>query len=135
MPVVFSGFLLQGEFKMIKGSDCTAVRNGYVRILHEIKADYQPIDKSINIKMSPEREQNISLVGNHIILNGSEPVEIGTLISFKFDLKGKSRHRFGDYDTPADDNTFVGIGQVLNILESYSERYKMLIRLLDLKNM
>lgn len=120
---------------MINRSYYTNPYNGHARILHEIKAEYYPIRHSIRLKVSPDREQNISLVGNHIILNGHDPVEVGTLIKLKFDLRGNSKHKFGDYNKPDPDITFVGIGQVLNILESDAEKHKMLIRILDLSNM
>ena len=74
------------------------------------------------------------LVGKHIILNGKEPVKEGTLIQLRFDLKGSSKHRFNDYNMPRQDKSFIGIGQVRNILESCPERYKMLINLLDLRS-
>ena len=118
---------------MNRGSDTALLKEGYVRILREIKAEYHPIDHPLRLRVSQDVSQNIALVGKHIILNGRDPVKEGTLIQLRFDLKGNAKHRFGGYNMPPQDKSFVGIGQVRNILESDSQRYKMLINLLDLR--
>ena len=111
----------------------TVLKDGYVRILREIKAEYHPINQPIRLKVSEDGYENIASVGKHIILNGSEPVKEGTLIQLRFDLKGHSKHRFGNCNMPVPEKTFIGIGQVISILESSSDRYKMLTSILDLR--
>ena len=111
--------------------DHSKVRKGNIRLLNEIDAEYRQINRPIRLRASVYRNKNISLLGRHIILSGHEPVQEGTLIQFKFDLECQSTHRIDNGVTPIC-KRFIGIGQVLRILEMDHGRYKMLIRLLDL---
>ena len=77
--------------------------------------------------------KDIASVGKHIILDGDKLVEEGTLIKLSFDFKNHSKHRFGDYQESLKNKKFIGIAHVISIVEYNRERYKILIRMLDLK--
>jgi hypothetical protein len=111
--------------------DHSKIQKGHIRALNEINAEYRQINRPIRLKASVHRNKNISLLGKHIILSGHEPVQEGTLIQFKFDLECQSQKRIYNSALPIC-KRFIGIGQVLRILEMDHARYKMLIRLLDL---
>ncbi len=108
------------------------IRDRYIRALDEVKGEYHLINKPVRVKASKNKNINIFSVGKHIILCGRYAVEEGALIQVKFDLNGKKKHRFGNYNTLLPCKRFIGIGQVLRTLETRGEKYKMLIRLLDL---
>ena len=117
---------------MLENSGHINIREGYIRTLDKIKAEYHQIHKPIRIKASGHKTKKMSALGKHIILTGHKRVEKGTLIQVKFDLKYRSKHRFGAHNNLPRRRAFVGTGQVLKILETNHKKFKMLIRLLDL---
>ncbi len=108
-----------------------AVYSGSIYNLNDLKAEYQLVDKSIRIKVSPNNSKKITLVGNDIILNSKELIAIGTLIELNINLKNQFKHKINHCNKLISNNVFILLGQVLKILESRKGKYKFLIHVLD----
>jgi len=103
---------------------------GCIRIPEEIKGECHLINEPIRVSASHQR-RNIFTIKNPIVIKAHEPIQAGTLVKVAFDLKGPSRHRFGDADLSPRGKILIGIGQVFKTIKSDAKRYKIFIRPLE----
>ena len=117
---------------MLKESNDLNIQERYIRVLDKMRAEYHQINRPIRVKASGYKTKRKNALGKHIILTGHKPVEKGTLIQLKFDLKYRSQSKFEVQNTQRRRKNFIGIGQVVKIFSTGHKKYKMLVLLLDL---
>lgn len=106
---------------------------GNIKFFNAIRVKYQPIDHAIRIKASIVKDRAKSIIGNYIILNSHDHLNVGHLIELRLDIKGGFKHRFNYYNRRSLYKNFILIGQVMGIIDSHNAKYKTLIRILDIK--
>ena len=117
---------------MLKESNDLNIQEGYIRVLNKMTAEYHQINRPIRVTASGYKTKKRIALGKHVILTGNRPVEKGTLIQLKFDLKYRPQNKFGVQNRARRRKNFIGIGQVVKIFSTGHKKYKMLVLLLDL---